>query len=373
MAETQGYALKHDEDFIMLPKVDFCFKELMNDSEVRKGFLSAILEKKPEEIEETELLPTILQKHYPKEKWGILDVRVEMTDGSQVDIEIQLMDYEDWPERSLFYLCKMFVEQIKEGEEYLNLKKCIHIGILNFNLFEEKNYYSRFHLWEDSRYDLYSDKLEIHILELPKVNNPNLPESELLHWTRFFSGEKKEDLVSMAEKNPYIKKAYDHILDISADEQKRLEYEFHMKELRDKNSILGYKRRLEQRMEKVEADIAKAEADIAKAEQKMEKAEEIKEKAEEIKAEAEEIKAEAEEIKAEAEEIKAEAEILKVEMQKKLIRAVHKKICKGKTIAAIADELEETEDTVLPIYEMILKYDSDYDLDTVYKELVSKI
>ena len=60
-------------------------------------------------------------------------------------------------------------------------------------------------------------------------------------------------------------------------------------------------------------------------------------------------------------------------MQKKLIRAVHKKICKGKTIAAIADELEETEDTVRPIYEMILKYDSDYDLDTVYKELVSKI
>ena len=103
----------------------------------------------------------------------------------------------------------------------------------------------------------------------------------------------------------------------------------------------------------------KVEADIAKAEQKMEKAEEIK--------------AEAEEIKEKAEEIKAEAEILKIEMQKKLISAVHKKICKGKTIAAIADELEETEDTVLPIYEMILKYDSDYDLDTVYKELVSKI
>ena len=76
---------------------------------------------------------------------------------------------------------------------------------------------------------------------------------------------------------------------------------------------------------------------------------------------------------AEAEQQMAEAKAIKAEMQKKLIRAVHKKICKGKTIAAIADELEETEDTVLPIYEMILKYDSDYDLDTVYKELVSKI
>ena len=32
-----------------------------------------------------------------------------------------------------------------------------------------KKYYSSFHLLEDTRHDMYSDKLEIHILELPKL------------------------------------------------------------------------------------------------------------------------------------------------------------------------------------------------------------
>ena len=33
----------YSEDFIMSPKVDFAFKELMRDEMVRKGFLSAVL------------------------------------------------------------------------------------------------------------------------------------------------------------------------------------------------------------------------------------------------------------------------------------------------------------------------------------------
>ena len=40
---------KEKGSFLMSPKVDFCFKELMRNSEVRKGFLSAVLEIPPEE------------------------------------------------------------------------------------------------------------------------------------------------------------------------------------------------------------------------------------------------------------------------------------------------------------------------------------
>ena len=34
----------------MLPTVDFCFKELMNNPKVRKGFIAAALKIRPEEI-----------------------------------------------------------------------------------------------------------------------------------------------------------------------------------------------------------------------------------------------------------------------------------------------------------------------------------
>ena len=50
--------MSKEQTFLMKPKVDFCFKELMEDVEVRKGFISALLNVKPEEITRTELLPT---------------------------------------------------------------------------------------------------------------------------------------------------------------------------------------------------------------------------------------------------------------------------------------------------------------------------
>ena len=37
----------NNDNFIMLPTVDFCFKELMKNPKVRKGFVGAILGKDP--------------------------------------------------------------------------------------------------------------------------------------------------------------------------------------------------------------------------------------------------------------------------------------------------------------------------------------
>ena len=48
-----------DIEFIMKPKVDFCFKELMEDAEVRRGFTAAVLHIPPEEIAETVLLKPV--------------------------------------------------------------------------------------------------------------------------------------------------------------------------------------------------------------------------------------------------------------------------------------------------------------------------
>ena len=33
---------QNDDNFIMLPTVDFCFKELMRNPKVRKGFIAAV-------------------------------------------------------------------------------------------------------------------------------------------------------------------------------------------------------------------------------------------------------------------------------------------------------------------------------------------
>ena len=228
-----------DVEFIMKPKVDFCFKELMEDAEVRRGFTAAVLHIPPEEIAETVLLPTSLRKKYEGDKLGILDVRVLLNNSTQMDIEIQVSPFPLWPERSLFYLAKMFTDQIEKGEGYERLEKCVHVGILDFILFgEDEEYYSCFHIREDLRNRLYTDKLEVHILELPKLKKNDYPETELLNWAKFMNAERQEEFEEMAEKDKYIEKAYEALKNISADDEKRLEYEAREKALRDHNYLM---------------------------------------------------------------------------------------------------------------------------------------
>lgn len=171
-------SMSNEQTFLMKPKVDFCFKELMEDAEVRKGFISALLGVKPEEIEHTVLLPTHLRQEHPEDKLGI-----------------QLAPFPLWPERSVFYLAKMYTGEIQKGESYGVLQKCIHVGILDFVLFgEDEEFYSCFHLWEDHGHRMYTDKLELHILELPKIAEKEYQETELLNWDVFSMGKRRRSL-----------------------------------------------------------------------------------------------------------------------------------------------------------------------------------
>ena len=62
-ATSQCKTLKENqEDFIMLPTVDFCFKELMQNDNIRKNIIVALLNVPTSEVENTELMPTILRK-----------------------------------------------------------------------------------------------------------------------------------------------------------------------------------------------------------------------------------------------------------------------------------------------------------------------
>ena len=219
--------------FLMKPKVDFCFKELMEDEEVRNAFLAAVLGINVEDVIESRILPSHLRQKDKDEKLGILDVRVLLNNREQIDIEIQVTFSEYWAERTLFYLGKMFTDQLKPGENYQKLEKCIHIGILNFTMFDDEEYYSCFHFWSDEGRKLYSDKVEIHTLELPKLAKHDYLETELLKWLQFINAETKEEFEMAAEKNEYIKKAYEDLNRISADEEKRLEYEERERMIRD--------------------------------------------------------------------------------------------------------------------------------------------
>lgn len=257
------------EPFIMLPTVDFCFKELMNSEKARRGFISAFLNRRPEDIQETILLNTNLRKRTEEEKLGILDVRVLMRDQTQVDLEMQVLPFRSWEERTLFYMAKMYTDQITSGDPYETLVKCIHIGILDFTLFHDTDeWHSCFHIREDKRGSLYTDKMEFHVLELPKLGDRQEPENDLMQWAKFLNGKREEDFKAMAEKNEYINEAYEVLKHISADDLKRIEYESREKAIRDYNHLLSMAKKegMQEGMEKgMEKGIEKGREEGVKA------------------------------------------------------------------------------------------------------------
>ena len=228
------------DEFLMKPKIDFAFKEIMENNEARKGFLAAVLKVNPKDIKETQILNPYLRKMHEDDKLGILDVRVLLNNDTEIDTEIQLAEFAAWANRTLFYLSKMFADQIEKGQDYSLLKKCVSISILDFVLFkeEETEFYSCFHIREDSRNFLYTDKMEFHVIELPKLPERLKEDDSLLLWAKFINAERKEEFDMLAEKSPYINSAYQHLQVISQDKEKRLEYEAREKAVRDHNQMM---------------------------------------------------------------------------------------------------------------------------------------
>lgn len=75
--------------------------------------------------------------------------------------------------------------------------------------------------------------MEMHILELSKLPPEAKNEDGIILWMRFLSGKCEEDFEKMAKKDEYIGEAYELLKNLSADEKKRIAYEYREKSIRD--------------------------------------------------------------------------------------------------------------------------------------------
>lgn len=157
------------------PKNDFLFQRLFGEKESKEStisLLNAILGLNEEErIKDLVLLENKqLTKEQLEDKAGRLDVRARAVTGeSQYDLEIQLRNEFNMPQRTLFYAGKMIVESVKQGGDYLDMPKIITINIVNYTQFEVEKFHTTFHLYEDGERELLlTDVMEIHFLEHPK-------------------------------------------------------------------------------------------------------------------------------------------------------------------------------------------------------------
>jgi len=223
---------------ILLPKNDVVFKLLFGDQ--RNGdllidFLKAVISLPEDDYSEIAVVdPHLIRKH-PDKKLGILDLKIRTKSGKIVHVEIQLLDFPQIRERIVFYDAGLITDQIDAGEEYGSIKRVITILITDYVLIPEgSRYHNRFTLYDPESTMEFTDLIEIHTLELPKL--PETADNYLWHWLRFLRAESKEDLDMVAQASPKLQKTVVKLLELSEDEEARMIYEAEVKAARDERA-----------------------------------------------------------------------------------------------------------------------------------------
>ena len=92
----------------------------LGNEDILISFINVVLKRtKKEPIVEIEIVDNKqLTKELILDKTGIIDVRAKTSKGENIDIEVQLTDQGNMDKRTLFYWGKMYLENIKQGEDY---------------------------------------------------------------------------------------------------------------------------------------------------------------------------------------------------------------------------------------------------------------
>ncbi len=132
---------------------------------------------------------------------------------------MQVINPENWPERSLSYLCRTF-DRLQKGENYQSAKKTLHIGILDFTLFpKHPEFFATYKLLNIKNQHLYSDKFQLNVLELNSTELATKEDKDygLDHWAALFKADTWEELKMLAAKNQIFDTAAENLYKSLAD------------------------------------------------------------------------------------------------------------------------------------------------------------
>ena len=196
-------------------KSDVLFKLLfVKYPDLLRRLVAELLKIPYDNITEFEITNTEMPPETIGTKFCRLDIA--MTVNSQkVNLEIQVENEGDFPERSLFHWARQYSLALPEGEDYSKLPRTIIIGIVHFKLFPCKEFHSEYEALEVTRHTRLSDRLNVHIFELPKLPKTVSAERGLELWLALFKAKTEEDLTKIEEMGvPVMKEAitaYRHV------------------------------------------------------------------------------------------------------------------------------------------------------------------
>ena len=244
---------------------DYLFRAMLQrNNHVLKGLISSLLGLPLSDIKSVVITNPIILGTSIDDKTFFLDVAITLNDDALINLEMQVLNEYNWPERSLSYLCRSY-DQLNTGEYYQSAKPAIQIGLLDFTLFpEHPEFYATYKLMNVKDHTVYSDKLRLSVLNLTRIDLATKEdiESGLTHWAALFKSTTWEELKMLAKNDEFMNEASATIYTLSQEENIRLQCEARDDYYRRQRSVLA-------RIDDLDAKIADKNEQLSLREQEL--------------------------------------------------------------------------------------------------------
>jgi predicted transposase/invertase (TIGR01784 family) len=228
------------------PKVDYAFKWLFGREQnvaLLISLLNAVLQRPPTaEVVAVEILNPFQEKELEADKLTILDIKARDPIGRLFNVKMQLLVFGAFRPRVLYYWAKLHREHLGEGEDYAALRPTVTIVFVNEKLFPAvPNWHSVFELRERETGVIFSDQLQLHVLEIPKFSlTADELRTPLEQWMYFLKhgAELDPDHLPQALRGPDYQQALEEMKQMTQSELERERYESRLKAQRDLAALL---------------------------------------------------------------------------------------------------------------------------------------
>ena len=121
------------------PLNDFAFNKTFGSAENKVALVSllnAILDL-PSPINDVTIENPINERDFHEDKLSVVDVKAKDRSGAIYHVEVQLSVYQGLVQRIVFFGCEMYVDQLRSGSDYAELRTVFSICLADGTLWKD--------------------------------------------------------------------------------------------------------------------------------------------------------------------------------------------------------------------------------------------
>lgn len=252
---------------------DYMFRAILQKNHlVLRGLIGSLLHLDQGKMKSVKITNPIRLGEQIDSKTFILDINVLLNNDIHLNLELQVLDPSNWPERSLSYLCRMY-DNLRRGQDYQDSGFAIHIGILDFTLFEEApEFYACYKMLNVKNHHVFSDRFMLNVLDLRQVELATDEDQryQIDRWARMFQATTWEELRMMAESDKYMSEAAAEMYMLNADEIVRQQCLAREEYYRNQRRIQKQTEQLQKQTEELKRQLVDKERQLADKEREIE-------------------------------------------------------------------------------------------------------